>query len=466
MRCVKCNAELPDNVKFCGVCGARVENVQPQQAQAQAQPQQPQQAQAQQQWQNPNAAQQFHAGQPYPQQPQQKKPVNTKMIALIGGIAAAVVLVIIIAAVVIGNHKETISLEDYITVTCDGYDGYGNAYISFDYDSYYSDLLSKSSVKTSSSADSIYDLSSYLSTSDYTLFYTAYSATGYETDNTSNLSNGDVVTITFSYDEDTAKQIGIRYKGESMEYEVTDLSPVVEVDPFADVTVSFTGISPNVYAEVVNNSTDSVISDLYFEMDTYSSISVGDTVTVSVYMYEDEDYYAEYYGYKFTQTSKEFTCESVDYYASSASDVDSDVLAQMKSQTEDVIEAYFATESEYITAGDITYVGYYFLSYKGTSSYSDQNRIYMVYSASVSSTDDSFETATIYLPVEYTNLIVYADGTGYVDLTDYYGIIGNTSLEYGWWSSVDGYDSIALLKNDLVTSQKSDYNVESEGSLE
>ncbi len=483
MKCVKCNAELPEGAKFCGVCGTKVEGVNTQQAQPQqnvqqqAQPQQNVQQQAQpqqnvqqqvppqQQWQNANGAQQFNGGyQAYPQQP--KKPVNTKMIALIGGIAAAALIIIIIAVVAISNRKETICLEDYVTVTCSGYDGYGTAYISFDYDTYYSDLLSKSSVKVSSSADSIYDLSSYLSSSDYTLFYTTYSATGYDVDTTSDLSNGDVVTITFNYDEETAKQIGIKFKGESMEYEVSELSPVVEIDPFADVTVSFTGISPNVYAEVVNNSTDEFLSDLYFDIDTYSNISVGDTVTVSVYMYEDEDYYAEYYGYKFTQTSKEFTCESVDYYAASISDVDDDVLGQMKSQTEDVIEAYFATESEDITASDITYVGYYFLSYKGTSSYSDQNQIYIVYSASVSSTDDSFETSTIYLPVRYTDLIVYADGTCYVDLTDYYGIIGSTSLEYGWWTHVDGYDTLALLKNDLVTSQKSDYNVESDGDVE
>ena len=53
-----------------------------------------------------------------------------------------------------------------------------------------------------------------------------------------------------------------------------------------------------------------------------------------------------------------------------------------------------------------------------------------------------------------------------MDLTDYYGIIGSTSLEYGWWTHVDGYDTLALLKNDLVTSQKSDYNVESDGDVE
>ncbi|MCC8167994.1 MAG: zinc ribbon domain-containing protein [Clostridiales bacterium] len=433
-------------------------------------PQQNQQGQ----WQAPNGAPQQgqwqappngpQPGMGYQSAPKQKKPLNTKLIALIAAAALVVIIVAVVGVTLISNRKQVISLEDYITVTSSGYDGYGKVSVDFDYSTYSSDLLSKSKLKISSSSSDSYDLSSYLS-EDYTKYYTVYYATDYSADKTSGLSNGDTVTITFTYDEETAKSIGIKYKSESMEYEVSDLEAVTEIDPFADITVNFTGTSPNAYAEVVNNSSDERVQDLYFSLDISSGIAIGDTVTVSIYTYDDDDYYAEYYGYTFTQTSKQFVCENVDYYATDASEVDEDILGQMKSQAEDVISAYFATESEYMTSSGLTYLGYYFLSNKG-SSWGDENKIYLVYSAVVASTDGSFETSTVYLPIMFSNLIIYADGTGYVNLSDYDGILGDTSLEYGWWSSVDGYDSLSLLKNDLITSQKADYTDSYAGDLE
>ena len=168
MICPKCNQANVEGAKFCSGCGspltitpdANAQNTQPQQAaQTQAtqsaQPEQTAQAQnaqdAQPQTAQTQAAQSAQAQQttaqpgvqPAPQAGQgggtvygQAKPSRIPdgmLPKIIAGAGAAVVVLVLIIVLAV-THKTTIKLEDYTTVTFNGYDGYGTAEVSLDYD--------------------------------------------------------------------------------------------------------------------------------------------------------------------------------------------------------------------------------------------------------------------------------------------------------------------------------------------
>lgn len=65
-----------------------------------------------------------------------------------------------------------------------------------------------------------------------------------ELDKTKELSNGDTVTVTATYDEDLAKALNLSLKNVSKDFTVEGLDEIKDVTPDELVTVSFTGISP------------------------------------------------------------------------------------------------------------------------------------------------------------------------------------------------------------------------------
>jgi hypothetical protein len=478
MNCPKCNQAITEGSKFCEFCGAKietpVETPQPEkQAGTQSQPDsngisgtQPNPQGMQGVPQGMPGAQSVPQGmpqQPYMQQRPPRKPVNKGLVA---GIAAVVVVVAIIIGIAV-NHKSKIDLADYTEVSFSGYDTYGKATIQFDEEALLTDLEKKAkNIKKSSDVDlEDYDWSDLMSDiGGLTGYYELCEDLDWTLDKDSNLSNGDEVTVSYTFNNDVAKKYGIKFVGKDKTFEVSGLEEIREVDPFADVTVDFSGTAPDVYAEVVNNSSDEAVESLYFYLDKSSGISKGDTVVVSVEY--DEDYLLEEYGCKLTSTSKEFTCDSVDAYITDGNDIGDTVLEQMQSQSQDTIEAYFAQNADYISVKDLKYEGYYFLSAKDQSIWGAKNIMYVVYSGKVSSEEeDGFKTSTVYFPIEFENVIKYADGTDYVDLNSA-EIEGSTSLEFDWWSSVRGYEKISNMKNDLVTSRKTDYNDATFGDLE
>lgn len=481
MKCPNCNATIADDSKFCTVCGAQIASAdiktaetQPQAgAQSQAAGAQPQTAGAQ-----PQAGPQPQAGGPQPQasygagyqqgqpyaQPVQRQTLNSRQRTGLIAIIAAAACICLLVIILIATHKKTINLADYTEVEFSGYDGYGTAYIEFDYEEFYEDVQSSMNSKgkkafsgSSNWKDLLNDLGSAVSSLG------VYDGLEYELDKTSGLSNGDKVTVSYKFNNDAAKKYGIKYKGDDQKFKVEGLEEIKEVDPFAYIEVSFSGTAPDVYVDIEKVAKDEVSDVLYFNVEPSGGISKGDTVTVSVDA--DEEYMMSEYGIKLTALTKEYTCEAVDAYIMDGGELGDEVLGQMKSQTEDTVNAYFAQETAYISLADLKYVGYYFLSAKNSSAW-EHNEVYVVYSGTVSSLEQGgFAPTTVYFPVKFSNVIKYADGTDYVEL-DSTDIYGDTSLEYDYWDEVDGYDNENTMKNELVTSQKGEYNVASFGDLQ
>src|SRR5699024_7240357 len=98
-------------------------------------------------------------------------------------------------------------------------------------------------------------------------------------DRDSSLSNGDEVAFTWSCDDDMAEEsFGVRLSHKDLTFTVEGLQALEPFDPFADIQLNFTGVGPFGEAEVVNNSTAEVASNLYYEISPSSGLSNGDTV--------------------------------------------------------------------------------------------------------------------------------------------------------------------------------------------
>ena len=478
MICKNCNKEIADGSKFCEFCGSPQDA--PQQPQQQPQQSQPQAQPANGQYQQPQQqAGQFQQPQ-YGAVPNQfnapKKPMDPMVKKFIIGIVA---LVAVVAGIFFGYkkfHREKVNIEKYVKIKCEGYDGNGNASYDFDYKAFAKDLVKALGLSSSKDLDELLDKDEKKYDDLSECLSDMYANMKFDKD--SNLSNGDEIVLSIEYDNDLIDKYGIKFTGSEVKYKVKGLDKIKEVDPFEDVEVTFSGVSPNVSATVKNNSTEEALQYVYFNVDKSYDLKEGDEITVSIDA--DDDTYAQNYGVKFTQKEKTFKVENVDKYISSTDDIDETFLSEMCKQTEDVINSYLAEHNDDFAPKEaIKYEGYYFLNSKNENTYDYHNKMYVVYSATIHNKkndgkkkkdpdydEKAFADTKVYFPVALTNLMKYADGSSYVDYTyvDKYALKGETELTAGW-SYVKGYTSIELMKNALIDSELATYEYTGVGAF-
>ena len=430
---------------------------QPQQGQFQGRPQQGQfQGQPQQgQFQGRPQQGQFQ-GQPQQARPPKKPFKMTKQLWALLIAVIAVVVVAIVALVVVKNQKKKVNINDYISVEYNGYETAGTAYVDFD-ETGFSEAVIKAQGKKLKNVKSLddldwSDLTDLMGSSNWDLI----DSITFDVKPDSDLSNGDVVTVTASWNEDYEKKAGVKILSKEQEFTVEGLEEVKEVDPFEDIEVTFSGTPPYVYPNWTNNSDDDYLRYLWFNFEDYDSLDVGDTVTLTV---DESEENALTNGYKFTQTSKEYIVSGVDSYVTSAADISADNLDSMKNEATDVLDAYFANNNSYIGNSGFSYEGSYYLVAKNSDTWGDTNVLYLVFSTTVTSAENAFEPTVVYFPVKYTNIMALSDGSQ--SFNTYGDIEGYTDLEYddGWYN-VDGYTDGAQMFNDLVVTQKVDYTYE------
>ena len=429
----------------------------PQQGQFQGQPQQGQfQGRPQQgQFQGQPQQGQFQ-GQPQQARPPKKPFKMTKQLWALLIAVIAVVVVAIVALVVVKNQKKKVNINDYISVEYNGYETAGTAYVDFD-ETGFSEAVIKAQGKKLKNVKSLddldwSDLTDLMGSSNWDLI----DSITFDVKPDSDLSNGDVVTVTASWNEDYEKKAGVKILSKEQEFTVEGLEEVKEVDPFEDIEVTFSGTPPYVYPDWTNNSDDDYLRYLWFNFEDYDSLDVGDTVTLTV---DESEENALANGYKFTQTSKEYTVSGVDSYVTSAADISADNLDSMKNEATDALDAYFANNNSYIGNSGFSYEGSYYLVAKNSDTWGDTNVLYLVFSTTVTSAENAFEPTVVYFPVKYTNIMALSDGSQ--NFNTYGDIEGYTDLEYDdGWDNVEGYTDGAQMFNDLVVTQKVDYTYE------
>lgn len=162
-----------------------------------------------------------------------------------------------------------------------------------------------------------------------------FTTVGVEFDKTEALSNGDEVKLTYSYDKEMAKELKIRVKGRSQKVKVKDLPEGSSLTPeqiFADVQVVFEGVSPLVTANIVNNTTDELMSTAEFVIVSDKEFyKKGDAVTVQA-TFDPEVLRTKAFELSSgTNTcTKDYIVDGVDEYITDASELPQELLDEMK----------------------------------------------------------------------------------------------------------------------------------------
>jgi preprotein translocase subunit SecG len=386
-----------------------------------------------------------------------------KMIA--GVVAVFVVLVVVV--VVVSNHKHTINLEDYVQVDYEGYQGYGTAVAFFDTDALETEIISNAKVrglkskekkefKNAKNADDLIDLTVGTYSSDLSQFMVALNECEPECQLSQyeGLSNGDEVILTFDYDNDVFKEYGIKFTGTEKKYTVADLTDAIVYDYFANVDVTFSGISPNVTAEVSRDDNGDVAYYVSYDLSKYYDIKKGETITMTLDV--DADDLMREFGYVIQETTKEFSCENVSEYISELAQIPEDTLQKMQDQSEDAFRAHVAQSWEDAdTLKKFNFIGCYLLKEKEGYDEGTKNSLYLVYSVKVKSGKKAF---TYYYYTQYYNIMLLEDGTCSVDLSDYStpsDRFEKNDLYY------DGYEKLDTMFSKCITSNIESYEYES-----
>lgn len=386
-----------------------------------------------------------------PQQVANKQPVNLKVLLpiIIGGCAALVALLIIVLVVV--TRKPTIKLDDYLTIEAYGYDGYGTAAVIIDWDGIeekYGDKL-----KLTSQAEDDFGWFGFMIEPIDVL--KTYISVNLEDVDIHSLSNGDVIEYTWNVDEELYTYVKCKTKCSDGSYTVEGLEAVGTFDAFADLEVNFYGVSP--YASVEYNYTGSQLSNWDFSFDRSNGLRNGDTVTVSI-SNTNVDYYIQAFGMLPVSFEKEYTVSGLDEYVDSYDKLSDDFIAELKSEAEDTIYAYTAG-SYNVTSSmtDLTYAGYIFNMRKddGYSGYINvTNELYVIYSGIVSSSAGNFNTAKVYFPVKFTNILSGENGLSYEANG---GIDGNSRLDGSRSFSTSGYVNPLTCYMNLVEAKRDNF---------
>ena len=396
--------------------------------------------------------------------PQKQK--NKKGIIIAGG---AVLLVILILVLILVNGKKTINLEEYVTVGTDGYDGQGTAYA--DWKSELADVVLKAMGIDAKKMDEYIDNGDFLnSDSSLAKAYAAYEkydemmeSLDLHIDRNENLSNGDKITVTITYDNELAAENDIKFTGEKYVYVVSGLEKLEAVNPFEGLTVEFTGASPQLKAELSYNGPQDFLQEYQFSIDKMENLEIGDTVTVTCNCSKED---AAYHGASLSETTKEYTVGEADAYVGTVRQLEEKGTDGMQKDAKDVIESYFARNTDQIGYKNLKYQGIYVLNQKQPNGWDSYNSIYMIYSATVTSKEDEkqFQTTKVYLPVQFINVILSKEGELTWDVPN--EIAGTTDLRYGWFGQVSGYETEKDMYQELIAQQKDGYTYEISTTLQ
>lgn len=264
-KCQNCGASITTGTKFCSNCGA-----------------------------------------PIPETKNQVKLPTKKL-----GIAAAILGVIVIIGIFFATRPEKINLNDYVTYSVDGYNGYGKAYAYLEENKFVKDIYTIVQKKSTISEEELF----------------GNSGISVKVNAEEKLSNGDSFEVVVSYDEDVFKAYGIKLTGKSETIKVEGLKEIVEKDIFENVELEFFGRAPKSY-------TDEYVSVEGFScrISPYNNLDVGDEITI---ICEDKNPSGGVKPAKFETTIK--VPNTVEHYVVDPEELTTEDKAQIKEIAEKVV---------------------------------------------------------------------------------------------------------------------------------
>lgn len=178
-----------------------------------------------------------------------------------------------------GCGGKTIDLTDYIQIgEVQGVNGHGTVKCDWDNEALYAVLTSQKSVDKQNDEEVLDSFFQQLTVLDEAFSHITVTADPYE-----NLSNGDTVAVTITYDGPKDLNLGCTLKSGKTTFKVEGLPEGKLFDPFAAdaVTVRFEGMSGTGTATVTVESTDPLYQTVSYTLSTVDGLSNGDEVKLT-----------------------------------------------------------------------------------------------------------------------------------------------------------------------------------------
>lgn len=334
--------------------------------------------------------------------------------ALIGGGIALLLLLMVLFS---GGEK--VDMEDYISVDFSGVDGRGTAEIYVDYAAL-SDLAC-----SDKKGDRKFMAELQAEGGKLAVDACVQHAVVCTADRGSDLSNGDRIKVQTIVDEELCKKLGLKIKPQELSYTVEELLRVTGFDAFEGIDVTFSGIAPYGWANLVDNSTDEITESYHYQLDKENHLSNGDVVTVSIDKWDAEDM-AHQTGRVPAQMSKEFTVSGLPSYVTDFSQVSPEALDSMKQQVEDEQREVFESMFFFNQRQGHEFAGTKIIdTYMVTSTSDDGGGMPNALGFVCENTYQNHENgnnfeAKYYCFMAFRNVYCRSDGTTVVDLSNYF----------------------------------------------
>lgn len=199
---------------------------------------------------------------------------------------------------------KSIDLTDYVSIDAvSGADGYGHLEYSFDSYSVYQKIAGID-VKNDKDIEALFSEENLLKTEK---IWAALEGVSVVADKSDNLSNGDKVTLTVSFDNPTNEKLDFELRGGKITYTVEGLADGLPFDPFSEdvISVAFIGASGGGEAIVGLVSDDAMYKGVTYSFANNYNLSNGDEITLTAVF--DQQYFASL-GYTVPeQCSKTYT---------------------------------------------------------------------------------------------------------------------------------------------------------------
>ena len=238
---------------------------------------------------------------PKPAAPAKKKKKWLIPVIIVGAVTLLLVgALIFLILFVFKNQKVTVDFNNYLDVTFEGYDGYGEADWTLDEQSFREDFGDKLKwTKKGFDTDPV-----------EVVLNSAYPSLSEVFD----LKNGDIIDIVWELNTEVSEYINVELVAEDRSLTVSGLSEAKTFDPFETLEITYSGHNGSGRVENAEfTGTDPVYDSLYLDSDwwDYENLSNGDEISFSIDIDGLEDYLVLEYGMIPSVTSKTVVVEGL-----------------------------------------------------------------------------------------------------------------------------------------------------------
>lgn len=371
------------------------------------------------------------------------------------------------------SSKTTLELMDYVEVKFEGVDTKGKAVLDVDWSTMENDIMKNSKNSKDNKLED--ELEKVVS------LFESESSINYKLNKTDNLTNGDSVTLTISYDKDLEEKYDFKFTGAmKKDFTVEGLKDVEEINAFdkkyfnvkegKGIYIEFIGVSPEAEIQIRNTlPKDNILSKVEYSVkEPYESYSNGDKIEIIATIpqeLQDE-------GYILKEESTSINVDGVAKYISSLDEIDDETWNKIKKQADDLFSSkvknsniddcailradknYHMTYAE--SVDNFKYDKCHFLSLKEGLKGNYYNILYIGYSVDVKNIHSYFDTTLQSFNDTYGffaihDLVIYP--TGEINFSI-------DMLEIG-----DLYVNKDSFKNEYINSNIGEYNY-TEGNIQ